>query len=489
MIVAHRSPRELIELYWAEVWNNRNADMIRELCADPIIRHDPGSTTELSLEDQIARVRQQSATSEPYFEHEVLLADDEYVTSVWNMHARKGDRIELCGIEVFKAVDGKFTDCWNSSYVAGRWGRKGDAAVASHYPEPPMISRLDQVTPEWLQAVFHHAGVTVPRISITGSVPVGHGFLSVTGRTAITYNANAEKAVRSVVCKLTTAVAAVADIAAAQSIYQREAAVYAFLGAAPPLATPRCYWSNAGADGRTLNLVLQDLTGQTRAVDQVSGCSRAEARAVGAELAKLHAAYWQHPELPGASWLFDRKSRAAQAAETQLAAAPVFRERYAGRIASVCLDAIDHFAEHAESIVRDLPAGVTLIHGEPRVDNVLFEDLAEGHRAWLIDWQFADYGSPMFDLAYFLAGSVSPEDRRAIEDDLIAAHQAVIARVDPGYSLDRARAEFKACLPIALHFSAGAVLAIPAGDAEDRLLMTLVERNVAALTDWHCFRP
>ncbi|HPU15192.1 MAG TPA: phosphotransferase, partial [Polymorphobacter sp.] len=171
------------------------------------------------------------------------------------------------------------------------------------------------------------------------------------------------------------------------------------------------------------------------------------------------------------------------------AAAPVFRDRFAGRIAPACLDAIDHFAAHADSIVRELPDGATLIHGEPRVDNVLFEDLADGHRAWLIDWQFADRGSPMFDLAYFLAGSVSPEDRRAIEDELIAAHQAVISTVDPGYSLDRARAEFKACLPIALHFSAGAVMAVPAGDAEDRLLMTLVERNVAALTDWQCFRP
>ena len=83
--MAHRSPKELIQLYWTEVWNNRNAEMIRELCADPIIRHDPGSTTPLSVEDQIARVRQQSEKLEPYFEHEVLHADDEYVTSVWNM--------------------------------------------------------------------------------------------------------------------------------------------------------------------------------------------------------------------------------------------------------------------------------------------------------------------------------------------------------------------------------------------------------------------
>lgn len=484
--MVHRTPRELIELYWTEVWNNRNVEMIRELCADPIVRHDPNSTTRLSLEDQIARVRQQSEAAAPYFEHEVLLADDTHVTSVWNMHTRKGDRIELCGIEVFKAVDGKFTDCWNSSYVAGRWGRDGDASVPKGLAPPVMISNLDQVTPDWLQAVFQHAGVEVPRISITGTAPVGSGNLSITGRTAITYNANADRAVRSVICKITTDIAAAADIAAMQDVYQREAAVYSFFGAETPFATPRCYWSNAGADGRTLNLVLQDLSEFTRAVDQVSSCSRGEALAVGAELVRLHTAYWSHPDLETADWLLDRKRGAAQASEIQLAAAAVFRERFAGRISPDCLDAIDHFATNAQQVILDLPEGQTLIHGEPRVDNVLFEDLPDGPRAWLIDWQFAARGSPMFDLAYFLAGSLAPEDRRAVEEQLITSHQTAVCAIDPAYSLERAHAEFRACLPIALHFSAGAVLAVPPGEKEDRLLMTLVERNVAALADWNC---
>ncbi len=92
----------------------------------------------------------------------------------------------------------------------------------------------------------------------------------------------------------------------------------------------------------------------------------------------------------------------------------------------------------------------------------------------------------MFDLAYFLSGSLSPDDRRAIEDDMMAQHLAAIAACDPDYSLDQARQEFRACLPIALQFSVGAVLAIPPGENEDRLLLTLVERNVAALQDWDC---
>jgi hypothetical protein len=484
--MANRTPRELIELYWTEVWNNRNADLIRELCADPIVRHDPNSTTTLSLQDQIARVRQQSEAAEPYFEHEVLLADDTYVTSVWNMHTRKGQRIELCGIEVFKAVDGMFTDCWNSSYVAGRWGREGDASVPSNLPAPAMISSLDQITPEWMQAVFQHAGVAVPRISLTGSVPIGHGNLSVTGRTAITYNANAEQAVHSVICKITTDIAAAAGIAAMQDVYRREAAVYAFFGSHPPFATPRCYWSNAGAEGQTLNLVLEDLSNATRPGDQVAGCSQSDALAVGAELSKLHAAYWDDPELASASWLLDRKQGAKQAADVQLEAAAVFRERFENRVADSYLDAIDHFARQAEQDILRLPEGKALIHGEPRVDNVLFEDLPGGPRAWLIDWQFATRGSPMFDLAYFLSGSLTPPDRRAVEEEIIASHQAAISACDPDYSLERARREFKACLPIALHFSVGAILAIPPGEKEDRLLSTLVERNVAALVDWDC---
>ncbi|MBF5088792.1 phosphotransferase [Novosphingobium sp. NBM11] len=251
-------------------------------------------------------------------------------------------------------------------------------------------------------------------------------------------------------------------------------------------ATPRCYWSKAGADGRTLNLVLQDLSQTTRAVSQVEGCSPAQAVAVGAELARLHTAYWDHPDLGSAAWLLDRKRGASHSAEVQLAAAAAFRDRFGNRVASGCLDAIDHFARRAKQDILNLPVGKALIHGEPRVDNVLFEDLPSGPRAWLIDWQFATLGSPMFDLAYFLSGSLEPADRRAVEEGMIKAHQAAIAVCDPAYSLDQARREFKASLPIALHFSVGAVLAIPPGDLEDRLLSTLAERNVSALIDWDC---
>jgi hypothetical protein len=41
--MGHRTPLELIQLYWDRVYNDLEVELIREICADPIVRHDPGS--------------------------------------------------------------------------------------------------------------------------------------------------------------------------------------------------------------------------------------------------------------------------------------------------------------------------------------------------------------------------------------------------------------------------------------------------------------
>jgi len=482
-----RTPKELIELYWTEVWNNRNAGLIRDLCADPIIRHDPGSVTALSVEDQIARVRQQSESAEPYFEHEVLHADDTYVTSVWNMHTRKGARVELCGIEVFKAENGKFTHCWNSSYVAGRWGREGDKSVPDDLPPPGFILGSENVTPAWLQSVFQHAGVDAPRISIVGVEPIGHGNLSETVRANITYNSNAEKAISSVVCKLTSGIPGAVDIAGLQDVYAREVAVYRLFGNAAPLNVPRAFLASASSDGRALNLVLEDLSRRTSLGNQLEGCRPAEAKAVVTEFAKLHVAYWKDPGVAQAPWLLGRRNGAAAVDETFKAGAQIFRQRFTGRMDERYLDGMDRFIGHASEWTKANVGAETLIHGEARIDNVLIEQTAQGPVAWLIDWQFADLGSPMFDTAYFLAGSLSSIDRKACERDLIALHQEMIARKDASYTLDRALEDYARALPFALFTTVGAATVVPPGDHADRLLMTLLSRNVDSLIDWNAF--
>jgi hypothetical protein len=113
----------LLERYWEEASNQGDYELIREICADPIIRHDPeGKTTKLSHEEQIARVKMVREDFGGHIERIITHSDDTYVTSVWEITSDKDEAVNLCGIEVFKVEDGKLAHCWNTPYGNGKWG-------------------------------------------------------------------------------------------------------------------------------------------------------------------------------------------------------------------------------------------------------------------------------------------------------------------------------------------------------------------------------
>ena len=112
---------EIVELYIRHTSNEGNPDWIPKLCANPVRRHDPNSVTEMTHAEQMDRIRHSSVRAlEPHFRTVVLHGDGAFVTWVWDMAVRKGDK-RLCGIEVFKVENGLITDLWNSPYVQGAW--------------------------------------------------------------------------------------------------------------------------------------------------------------------------------------------------------------------------------------------------------------------------------------------------------------------------------------------------------------------------------
>ncbi len=119
--MAVRTPRELINLYWEEIWNKGNVELIREICADPMIRHTTGPVERLSHEQQIERVGSIVEKMKPRFTHEVLVADDTYASSVWNMFSESEKIPRMSGVETFKAENGRLTECWNPPYGFALW--------------------------------------------------------------------------------------------------------------------------------------------------------------------------------------------------------------------------------------------------------------------------------------------------------------------------------------------------------------------------------
>lgn len=90
-------------------------------------------------------------------------------------------------------------------------------------------------------------------------------------------------------------------------------------------------------------------------------------------------------------------------------------------------DALDRFADDVATLNRP----VTVIHGDPRSDNLLYRDDGE---VVLLDWALTAFANPAFDVAYLLSSCLAGE-RMAAADGLVAGYVAALAarevEIDP----------------------------------------------------------
>jgi hypothetical protein len=479
----HRTPKDLIQLYWDEVWNNGRAELIREICADPLIRYDiGGAATNLSHAEQIARVTSNVEKMHPHFTHEVLLADDTHVASVWNMTTPLGPEYSMCGIEVFRAEQGRFVACWNAPYAKGRWGRDGDPSIALHLAPPEMVMSADEITPDWVQRVLKVSSTPAPRVaSIIDVNPVGNGTTAQTKRVRISYNGDPGAAPQTLIVKMPAADPAVLRNMSDQGIYACEIAAYRFFANEPGFRRPKIYFAEAANNG-VFNLVMEDLSDWTPG-DQIAGCSAKEAEAVVRECTALHLRYWDDPALAKLDWPRRMSAIAAPFANMFATGAGIMRSNYSN-VLGQDLDIIDRVTPLIEPFFARPLDQSTLIHGDLRVDNVLFKyTAADQVEACLVDFQVAAVGDPLFDLAYFLTGSVAPGERREHERRLVAEHALAIRSADRSYDLDAAWDRYRAHSIVGLAATVVAAAVIGRNEYIDRLLVTLARRNCAAIRD------
>lgn len=115
------TPVGVVRRYLDEIYHRGRTDLVREICADPVVRHDPGRRTELTHDAQVARIEADLPQWRPWFTADVLAGDDEYAVLVWTADGRTADR-RLTGIEIFRVRDGRITDVWNAPYTTEAWG-------------------------------------------------------------------------------------------------------------------------------------------------------------------------------------------------------------------------------------------------------------------------------------------------------------------------------------------------------------------------------
>lgn len=226
--------------------------------------------------------------------------------------------------------------------------------------------------------------------------------------------------------------------------YEREVRFYLEVASTVGIRAPRCWYGEWDQDSGDFVLVLEDLAPAEQG-DQISGCSVGEAERALDELAKLHAPRWADPALDGIDWLQRRGPEDAHnlVAIYQLTL-PGFRATYGAQLTADQLALAEAFeARIIDWLDGRLPPH-TVVHGDYRLDNLMFGTAAGGPSMAAVDWQTPGHGPAAADLAYFLGAGLLVDDRRANEQALVARyHAALTAGGVTGYPLERCWEDYR----------------------------------------------
>ena len=210
--------------------------------------------------------------------------------------------------------------------------------------------------------------------------------------------------------------------AAMLGLYAKEVRFYRDLAPQLPIRTPRTFAADMAEDGTSFVLLFEDL-GPARGGNQLAGCTIEDARAVIRQAAALHAPSWHNPAILDLAWLQPDPAATAQVKALYPRAQAVFRERYRDALEPEFMALCEALAEHTAATDRS-PEKVSLVHGDFRLDNVLFDIKGGTEGVAVLDWQTLTIGNGLTDIGYFLGCGIGDSLRREAERELLELYCA-----------------------------------------------------------------
>ena len=243
------------------------------------------------------------------------------------------------------------------------------------------------------------------------------------------------------------------------------------------LGVPPCHY--AGIDEATGHglVIMSDLTDPgARFLEPLARFSVEQAASTLAHLARLHAATWGAAAAPFKSILFDRAQITAYFGPDQLDGL-----LKAPRHDHLPRQVRDGARVHAAvtRLMADVEGPQAVLHGDLHAGNI---HLRPDGSSLLVDWQMAQVGSWAQDVAYHLAITLEPDDRRASERELLHHYlECLKAEGIAAPSSEDAWVSYRRCLLYGLYLW-GVTTNVPAPIPETNL-----HRLAAAVLDHDSF--
>ena len=290
-------------------------------------------------------------------------------------------------------------------------------------PDPAVATQPVDFTAPWIEAALRMGGLPDARVGrVLGVTPIGTGQMASCYRIELEANAVVPP---TLIAKV--AATGVSDVAA--NAYRSELRFYEHVAPLIRARLPRCHYAAMHESGNPFVLLLEDVAPAVQG-DQIAGCDERVALSVVLALADVHGPMWEHRALE----VFGQ-SNAGDAPDMLTAylawGTEEFIGRYGERLTVDDIGVLREFCLRLHGFRNNRPGPRSLLHGDYRLDNLLFVPDTDPPECIVVDWQTAGVGSPGHDLAYVISTSLAPPLRREHERALVDAYRVRLATHGP----------------------------------------------------------
>lgn len=284
----------------------------------------------------------------------------------------------------------------------------------------------DAVTADWLGQKL---GRPVAAIAWTA---IGTGQVGDSVRFTISFRDSTE--IETFAAKFPAADATSRGTAAMFGLYRKEVEFYRKAAPHLQVRVPHVHVAEVAQDGADFLLLFEDL-GPARQGDQIASCGLEDAKAAIRQAAAIHAPSWGRSELLEADWLQPPPGQSERIARMYPQAQAIFRERYGTSLDPAMMALCDELAAQSDRYFNHRDPTQCLIHGDFRLDNMLFDINGGSEPVAVLDWQTTAIGRGMTDVGYFLGCGLGESMWRAHEDALLDLYLAEMS--ERGVELSR----------------------------------------------------